>query len=247
MIPICRDTGSVIAFGGRAMDADQAPKYLNSPETAIYSKGRTLYGLNLSKGGDPEAGLRRHGRGLFRLRAGVSVGGGAGRRLVRHGADPAAGAAAAAVHARRSSSASTRTPPARAPRPGRANCWWPKGSTSTSWCWTRAKIPTRSSGGRAQSVIGKGSGPRSRISSTCSIRRRPGSTSARTRAGGSSWAKMLAVAARIPEATARDQFADRIAHKARVTEEVVRAEIRKAAVQQEDGADDPGAADVWAS
>ena len=32
MIPICRDTGSVIAFGGRAMDADQGgPKYLNSP------------------------------------------------------------------------------------------------------------------------------------------------------------------------------------------------------------------------
>ena len=31
------------------MDADQVPKYLNSPETAIYSKGRTLYGLNLTK------------------------------------------------------------------------------------------------------------------------------------------------------------------------------------------------------
>jgi hypothetical protein len=40
---------------------------------------------------------------------------------------------------------------------------------------------------------------------------------------------MLTVAARIPSA-ARDQFADRIAHKARITEEVVRAEIRKAAV-----------------
>ena len=32
-----------------AMDADQDPKYLNSPETPIYSKGRTLYGLNLTK------------------------------------------------------------------------------------------------------------------------------------------------------------------------------------------------------
>ena len=49
MIPICRDTGSVIAFGGRAVDGEQQPKYLNSPETPIYSKGRTLYGLNLSK------------------------------------------------------------------------------------------------------------------------------------------------------------------------------------------------------
>ena len=44
--------------------------------------------------------------------------------------------------------------------------------------------------------------------------------------------KMLTVAARIPDAAARDQFADRIAHKARITEEVVRAEIRKAAVHK---------------
>ncbi len=42
--------------------------------------------------------------------------------------------------------------------------------------------------------------------------------------------EMLAVAARIPDAAARDQFADRLAHQARITEEVVRAEIRKAAV-----------------
>src|SRR5205814_8196633 len=44
--------------------------------------------------------------------------------------------------------------------------------------------------------------------------------------------KMLTVAARIPDAAARDQFADRIAHKARITEDVVRAEIRKAAVSK---------------
>ncbi len=49
IIPICRDTGSVIAFGGRAVEAEQQPKYLNSPETPIYSKSRTLYGLHLSK------------------------------------------------------------------------------------------------------------------------------------------------------------------------------------------------------
>ena len=45
--------------------------------------------------------------------------------------------------------------------------------------------------------------------------------------------KMLAVAARIPDAAQRDQFADRLSHKARITEEVVRAEIRKAAVQRQ--------------
>ena len=41
--------------------------------------------------------------------------------------------------------------------------------------------------------------------------------------------RMLGVAARIPDPAVRDQFADRLAHKARVTEDVVRAEIRKAA------------------
>jgi len=35
MIPICRESGPVVAFGGRAMEAGQQPKYLNSPETAI--------------------------------------------------------------------------------------------------------------------------------------------------------------------------------------------------------------------
>jgi DNA primase len=43
---------------------------------------------------------------------------------------------------------------------------------------------------------------------------------------------MLSVAARIPDPAARDQFGDRLAHKARITEEVVRAEVRKAAVQR---------------
>jgi DNA primase len=57
MIPIRRETGSVIAFGGRAVDADQQPKYLNSPETPIYSKSRTLYGLNLSKSAIRESGF----------------------------------------------------------------------------------------------------------------------------------------------------------------------------------------------
>jgi DNA primase len=45
--------------------------------------------------------------------------------------------------------------------------------------------------------------------------------------------RMLAVAARIPDAAARDSFADRLAHRARITEEVVRAEIRKAAVNRQ--------------
>src|SRR5437762_5272634 len=49
---------------------------------------------------------------------------------------------------------------------------------------------------------------------------------------------MLAVAARIPDAAQRDQFADRLSHKARITEEVVRAEIRRAAVQRQTNVDE---------
>ena len=41
---------------------------------------------------------------------------------------------------------------------------------------------------------------------------------------------MLAVAAQIPDAAARDQFADQIAHRGRISEGVIRDEIRKAAV-----------------
>ena len=65
MIPICRDTGAVIAFGGRALEADQQPKYLNSPETPIYSKGRTLYGLNLSKAAIRQGGFAVLVEGYF--------------------------------------------------------------------------------------------------------------------------------------------------------------------------------------
>ena len=147
MVPICRDTGSVIAFGGRAMDDEQVPKYLNSPETPIYSKGRTLYGLNLTKASVRQLGLRGPRRGLFRFRAGISDPGGAGGRVLRHGADPAAGAAAAPVHDQ--GGAQLRPGRRRTGRRGtsRASCWSPRGSTSTSRCWTRAKIPIRSSGG----------------------------------------------------------------------------------------------------
>ena len=44
VFPIASDTGRPVAFGARALGEDQ-PKYLNSPETPIYSKGRVLYNL----------------------------------------------------------------------------------------------------------------------------------------------------------------------------------------------------------
>lgn len=51
MFPICDARGRVIAFGGRVLD-DSKPKYINSPENIVYSKGRNLFGLNVAKKGN---------------------------------------------------------------------------------------------------------------------------------------------------------------------------------------------------
>ncbi|MES2858745.1 MAG: DNA primase [Pseudomonadota bacterium] len=45
MFPIHDRRGRTIAFGGRVIDPEDSPKYLNSPETPLFSKGRELYGL----------------------------------------------------------------------------------------------------------------------------------------------------------------------------------------------------------
>ena len=48
MFPIFDQRGKIIGFGGRSLDSS-LPKYMNSPETPVYTKGRNLYGLNFSK------------------------------------------------------------------------------------------------------------------------------------------------------------------------------------------------------
>lgn len=48
MFPICNDYGEVIAFSGRTLGNDPA-KYVNSPETPLFTKGRVLFGLHKSK------------------------------------------------------------------------------------------------------------------------------------------------------------------------------------------------------
>jgi DNA primase len=51
MFPIANDAGKIIAFTGRTLATDEksGPKYLNSPETGIYSKGRVLFNLDKAK------------------------------------------------------------------------------------------------------------------------------------------------------------------------------------------------------
>lgn len=49
MFPIHNEVGRVIAFGGRSLQADRQPKYLNSPETNVYKKTTVLYNLSRAK------------------------------------------------------------------------------------------------------------------------------------------------------------------------------------------------------
>ena len=59
MFPIWNEAGKIVGFGGRAL-GEKPPKYLNSPETPLYSKSGTLYALNLAR----EA-IRRQGRAVL--------------------------------------------------------------------------------------------------------------------------------------------------------------------------------------
>ncbi len=62
MFPIHDRLGRPVAFGGRTLEANapHVPKYLNSPETPIFHKGQTLYGLHLAK-----AAIRQHDRAII--------------------------------------------------------------------------------------------------------------------------------------------------------------------------------------
>jgi DNA primase len=231
MIPIVRDTGVIVAFGGRALEEGQVPKYLNSPETPIYTKGRTLYGLHVTK-----AAIRTHNycvlvEGYFDLaqvwQAGVqpvvaSCGTALTSAQVRSlkrftqkvvlSFDPdAAGRGAAARSSEMLVAEGFQTNVA----------LLPDGADPDTFI--------RRAGGRAYVERLTGSRPYLEFLLERAAERldvaRPDSR--RTFLN-----EMLTVAATIPDAAARDQFADRLAHKARITESVVRDEIRKAAAQR---------------
>jgi DNA primase len=229
MIPIHRDNGAIVAFGGRAMDAGQVPKYLNSPETPIYVKGRTLYGLHLSKPAIARAKYAVMVEGYFDFaqawQAGITnVVASSGTaltpvqaRLLKRFApsvvlsfDPdAAGQGAAA-----------RSSELLVAEGFKVNVvMLPAGEDPDNFI--------RKHGGAAYQEKLRTSRPYleyllDRAAAEHDLTK---DDSRRDFLN-----QMLMVAARIPDAAGRDQFADRLAHKSRITEEVVRAEIRKAAV-----------------
>jgi DNA primase len=59
MFPITNPSGKVVGFGARALGAEE-PKYLNSPETPVFSKGRLLYGYQMAR-----EGIRTRGQALL--------------------------------------------------------------------------------------------------------------------------------------------------------------------------------------
>ena len=229
MIPIARESGATVAFGGRATRPDQQPKYLNSPETPIYVKSRTLYGLNLSKQPIRQAGVAVLVEGYFdfamALQGGVdnvvaSCGTAltaqqaqvlrrfANRIVLSYDPDSAGqGAAARSSELLVDEGFDVRV------------ALLPMGEDPDTF--------VRRAGGAAYRELLEAGVPYldyllDRAAASHDLSRAEGRRDFVH--------QMLAVAARIPEATTRDQFADRLAHKARIAEEVIRTEIRRAAV-----------------
>ena len=232
MVPICRDTGSVVAFGGRAMDADQVPKYLNSPETAIYSKSRTLYGLNLTKAGIRKLGFVVLVEGYFDF-----------AQVFQSEAAPVVASCGTALTAQQAQLLRRFT--------SKVVLSFDPDAAGQGAAARSCELLVKEGFEVNVVVLDSGEDPDTFI-------RRKGAEQYRTRlrrsrpyleylrdraAAGLNFgdpetqraflAKMLAVAAWLPEPAMRDQFADKVAHTARITAEVVQSEFRKIAARRQ--------------
>jgi DNA primase len=232
MVPICRDAGSVIAFGGRSMDPDQVPKYLNSPETAIYSKGRTLYGLNLTK-----AAIRKQQfvvlvEGYFDF-----------AQVFQSDAAPVVASCGTALTPQQAQLLRRFT--------SKVVLSYDPDTAGQGAAARSCELLVKEGFEVNVVVLDSGEDPDTFI-------RRKGADEYRARlrrshpyleylrdraAAGLDFrdpetqrtflAQMLAVAAWLPEPAMRDQFADKVAHTARITAEVVQSEFRKIAAKRQ--------------
>jgi DNA primase len=232
MIPICRDTGSAIAFGGRAVDADQQPKYLNSPETPIYSKGRTLYGLNLSKNAIRNGKFAVLVEGYFDFAQVYQAG--------FQAVVASCGTALTPQHSQQLRRFTSKV--VLSFDPDTAG----QGATAKS-----CEILVAEAFEVNVAILPPGEDPdtfirkqgrqgyrelleQSRPYLEYLLDRVAAGHNLNTDEGRVKFlGEMLPIAGRIPDASMRDRFADRLSFKARVTDDVVRAEIRKAVVQKQ--------------
>ena len=232
MIPICRETGPVVAFGGRAMDEGQQPKYLNSPETAIYSKSRTLYGLSLTKAQIRKADFAVLVEGYFDF-----------AQLFQSDAAPAVASCGTALTPQQVQLLRRFT--------SKVVLSYDPDAAGQGAAARSCQLLVSEGFDVNVVVLDRGEDPDTFIRKQGPVRYRERlrrsqpyleylldqAAAGRDLAHGDTrrefLTRMLGVASWIPDAAARDQFADRIAHKARVTEDVIRAEIRKAAVNRQ--------------
>jgi DNA primase len=231
MIPIARDTGAIVAFGGRALEEGQIPKYLNSPETPIYTKGRTLYGLDVTK-----AAIRKHNycvlvEGYFDL-AQVWQ---AGIQNVAALCGTALTTPQIRILKRFTSNVKLSLDPDTAGQSAAA-----RSSELLVAEGFEVKVALLPTGADPDTFIRRG-GPRAYVERLKGSqpyleflldRAAAGLDLNRPESRKQFLSNMLAVAATIPDPASRDQFADRLAHKARITESVIRDEIRKAAAHK---------------
>jgi len=231
MIPICRESDSIVAFGGRAIESQQQPKYLNSPETPIYSKGRTLYGLNLTKADIKRLGYAVIVEGYFDF-----------AQLIQTYTSPVVATCGTALTTpqakllqrftnktilgfdsdKAGQTASDRSGELLIGTGFQVNvAKFPAGHDPDSFIRKQGKEKLLDLLKTSQQFLDY------TIERAAAIHDLANDKGRRLFLG-----KMLSVAAILPEAVARDQFADRIAHRAHITEDVVRAEIRRAAVNK---------------
>jgi DNA primase len=229
MIPISRDNGSVVAFGGRALDQGQVPKYLNSPETPVYTKGRTLYGLEVTKGA-----IRKHNysvlvEGYFDL-----------AQVWQSGIQPVValcGTALTPSQAKTLKRFTTKVVLSLDPDAAGQGA----ASRSSELLVTEGfhvNVALLPEGSDPDTFIRRAGGRAYAERLTSSVpyldflldRAVAGADLSRPEGRRLFLSRMLEVAATIPDAADRDRFADRVAHRARVTEAVIRDEIRKAAI-----------------
>lgn len=229
MIPIARDSGSIVAFGGRAMDQDQQPKYLNSPETPIYTKSRTLYGLHVTKQAIRQSNYAILVEGYFDL-----------AQLIQHGIGPVVASCGTALTTQQvqllrrftSKAVLSFDPDAAGEGAAVRSC---ELLVSEGFSVNVALLPKGQDPDTFVRAAGR-DGYQERLRQSQPYLDFLQDRAARNHDLGTDEGRrtflqeMLGVAARIPDAATRDQFADRLAHKARITEDVVRSEIRKAAV-----------------
>ena len=231
MIPIARDTGSVVAFGGRALEDGQQPKYLNSPETPIYTKGRTLYGLDVTKGA-----IRKHNYGVM-VEGYFDL-----AQVWQAGVQPVVaicGTALTNPQARTLKRFTSKVVLSFDP------------DTAGKMAAARSSEVLVAEGFQVNvAVLPAGNDPDVFIRKNGAgayaerlTRSQPyleflldraaaGLDLTRAESRKSFLDQMLTVAATIPDPAVRDQFADRLSHKARITEGVVRDLIRQAAAQK---------------